>query len=143
MSIFMSADSERDLIIEALYQAEDLAESGKAFDPAIMEELKRRIPNLTEANFEDQLHDHLKVLGKIRVKLEQAGKIEDAFVIAATGTGILVYLQKTMHSARIAKQTNLNVNLREKLQALNSLRINRVVGTENDQISQAIQEILR
>lgn len=143
ISVGVSTESERDLIIEALYKAEDLAESGKAFDPEIMEELRRRITGLTEANFENQLHDHLQVLGKVRDKLENDGKIEDAFVIAATGTGILLYLQKTMRLARMAKQTNLDMNLKEKLEALNSLRIRRVVGTENDQISHAIQEILQ
>ena len=139
----MSTESELDLIIEALYKAEDLAESRKAFDPEIMEELRRRIPGLTEANFEDQLHDHLIVLAKVRKRLEQDGQIGDAFVIAATGTGILLCLQNTMRSARIAKQTNLDMNLREKLEALNSLRIHRVVGNDNDKISQAIQEILQ
>ena len=139
----MSTESELDLIIEALYKAEDLVESRKAFDPEIMEELRRRIPGLTEANFEDQLHDHLIVLAKVRKRLEQDGQIGDAFVIAATGTGILLCLQNTMRSARIAKQTNLDMNLREKLEALNSLRIHRVVGNDNDKISQAIQEILQ
>ena len=139
----VSEESERNLIIEALYNAEDLAESGKAFDPEIMEELRRRIPGLTETSFENQLHDHLKVLGKVKGKLENGGKIEDAFVIAATGTGILLYLQKTMRSARIAKQTNLDMDLREKLEALNSLLIRRVFVTENVQLSHTIQEILR
>ena len=139
----MSNDDERSLIIESLYQAEDLAESGKAYDPAILDELKRRIPGLTEANFEDQLHEHLKVVAKVREKLEKGGKIDDAFIIAATGTGILLQLQKTIRAARIAKQTKLDADLTQKLESLNSIRIRRVVGNENDRISQAVKETLQ
>ncbi len=139
----MSTDNERSLIVESLYQAEDLAESGNAFDPAIMDELRARIPGLTDTNFEDQLHAHLRVLGKVRDKLEKGGEIVDAFIIAATGTGILIQLQKTIHSARIVKGTNLDTHLRQKLEDLNSLRIRRVVGNENDNISQAVREVLQ
>lgn len=40
-------------------------------------------------------------------------------------------------------ETKLDVDLRQKLETLNSLRIRRVVGNENDNISKVIQEILK
>jgi len=134
----------RNLIVEALYKSEDLAESNKAFDGGIMEELKKRIPGLTDESFEDQLNSHLKGLAKIRESIKQGADLDSAFRVHATGTGILLDLQKTMRSLRIAKQEGFDQSsLKEKLVALNQIRIQRVGGTENDQISQSVIELLK
>ena len=137
----MVIENERDLIVESLYKAEDLAESGIAFDESIKKEVMR-INKITEEQLEDQLYNYLKGMGTIREKIKQGGNIGDAFKITATGTGVLVSLQKAMHEAKIAKQTNLPIDLKNKINSLNSLRINRIGGSADDQISRYIRDNL-
>lgn len=139
----MSSDPEdRKLIVEALYKSEDLAESGKAMDREIMDEVKHRT-GFTEAQIEDGLHDYLKQVDTERMKIDQGLDLNKAFRIAATGTGILLSIQKTIRSHRIAKNGGLPVNdIATHLTQLNDIRIRLMGGTDNDPISMLVRRVL-
>ncbi|MGI0047873.1 MAG: hypothetical protein ACREBB_11930 [Nitrosotalea sp.] len=134
----------KELVVEALHKSIDLTKS----DMNITEPIKReimRVTGITEKGFQEQLVEHIKAVDKIRESIEQGEKsIDSAFKIAATGTGILLYLQSVMHSLRIAKQKGEDLkDSKRRITVLNKTRLRYVGGSEDDQISLAVKEAIK
>ncbi len=140
----MSAEKEMEtLIVEAIYKAEDLAKSRKAFDvKEVTDEIIKR-HNWTEESFERGLEEYVQAVKKIRESIEGGGSIDDALELQATGTGILLYLQSVMHSLKIAKQQKMDLKDSKKtLELLNRIRLRHVGGSEDDPISKKVQALM-
>lgn len=132
----------KEVVVEALYKAIDLASSGMAIGDAIKKEIMR-VGRLSDREFQKQLMDHVKSVDKIRESVEKGGSIEDAFRTPATGTGVLLYLESVMHSLRIAKQGKEDLTeSKRRLHVLNKTRIQFIGGSDNDQISKAVKEVI-
>ena len=135
--------NERILIVEALYKAQDLGESDKVFDNEIKTEVLR-INQLTEAQFEDQFYQYIKKIILVRERIDKGEDITSAFRLVATGTGLLISIQKTIRSIRMARNSKLPLGeMIDELTALNDIRIRRMRGTDEDLLSQLVTKVIQ
>jgi len=141
----MSEDETRKQhLIEALYQAMDLAKSGKSLDPEFITEFQRVYPKLDmEKAIPKLIGQRVKGIEIIIKKLEHGDNLQTILQTEEAGTGILLYEQKAIHSLRIAGMKENLVDVKVKLRILNGLRIQFVRGSEDDPISQTVRELTR